>query len=366
MEKEQLVILGNGFDLALGMKTSYNDFFKWLFTNKKIVTFDKDYSLHESEYPEIIKTNGKNQLVNFWCIYFSMTQKSNGLDWNNVESHIEDVVKTLENCMDYSIIDFLTKNDVVNKSKQTYRQSEFILKLFLRNFIVTKNESIMSILLLQLKQFECFFVEYLNTVFSGNIETHIKYNYTELLKSMGVKPRDGHYDANSTAILNFNYSSLPDFVDSTRNIHGTIANNNIIFGIDSSTIEATSPIYIFTKESRIMHASVVNQGNSQKDILNRYIKTIKFFGHSLAQADYAYFQSIFDYLSIYDNDVTLIFYYGFYFETNKIKLLEYENEIQNLLSVYGKTLDNKDHGKNLMTKMMLENRLQIKLAIGRY
>lgn len=28
---EQLIVLGNGFDLACGLKSSYSDFFKWLY-----------------------------------------------------------------------------------------------------------------------------------------------------------------------------------------------------------------------------------------------------------------------------------------------------------------------------------------------
>lgn len=38
MDNEQLVILGNGFDLALGLATSYDDFFKWIKTEDTIST----------------------------------------------------------------------------------------------------------------------------------------------------------------------------------------------------------------------------------------------------------------------------------------------------------------------------------------
>lgn len=47
---------------------------------------------------------------------------------------------------------------------------------------------------------------------------------------------------------------------------------------------------------------------------------IKFYRHSLSEADYSYFQSIFDYYNLYENNkVSLIFYYSKGFEqTDKV------------------------------------------------
>lgn len=52
--------------------------------------------------------------------------------------------------------------------------------------------------------------------------------------------------------------------------------------------------------------------DKQDKLLPKSIKNIVFYGHSLAPADYSYFQSIFDYYNIYDNDITLVFYYSIY------------------------------------------------------
>ncbi len=79
---------------------------------------------------------------------------------------------------------------------------------------------------------------------------------------------------------------------------------------------------------------------------------IKFYGHSLSEADYSYFQSIFDYYNLYSNDkVSLVFYYSKGYE-------QYE-AIYKLINVYGRTLANENQGKNLMHKLLLENRLKI-------
>jgi hypothetical protein len=87
-------------------------------------------------------------------------------------------------------------------------------------------------------------------------------------------------------------------------------------------------------------------GNDGKPI------TIKFYGHSLSEADYSYFQSIFDYYNFYDNSkVDLMFCYS--------NGHEQIDAIYRLINAYGKTLVNQEQGKNLMHKLLLENRIKI-------
>ncbi|UAM97020.1 IS3 family transposase [Polaribacter litorisediminis] len=39
----KLILIGNGFDLALGLKTSYNDFLFWLLKSEVLKRFDYQY-----------------------------------------------------------------------------------------------------------------------------------------------------------------------------------------------------------------------------------------------------------------------------------------------------------------------------------
>lgn len=92
---------------------------------------------------------------------------------------------------------------------------------------------------------------------------------------------------------------------------------------------------------------------------------IKFYGHSLGRADYSYFQSIFDGVDLYESDTTLVFYFPLDTSdeaeaiNNKWRA-QLSNDINNLLTAYGATMDNKEHGKNLMHKLLLEGRLIIR------
>lgn len=87
---------------------------------------------------------------------------------------------------------------------------------------------------------------------------------------------------------------------------------------------------------------------------------IKFFGHSLATADYSYFQAIFDAVDLYGSDTCLEFYYRTYGQKNEEQVKQEQvRSITGLLTRYSKTLDNEYRGKNLMHRLLLENRLKI-------
>lgn len=300
--------------------------------------------------------------------------------WNNVESVIKDVIVTNNTTvptMDTTISEYLQSSFYANNLLKKLLST--IYDVIPQNDKVDFSENVhiydlkngetkfYPFLLDELNQFETLFREYFNSeYYVSESPGKENYDYLNFLSSMNVNVLDSNNNNNNNNyhILDFNYTRLSYIEKNVRNIHGRLADNNIIFGIDATKVDSDTPYYQFTKESRIMHNSL--KSSLDKDILNKNIKEIKFFGHSLAEADYAYFQSIFDYLNIYDSDVILIFYYGSYLNVHKVELTEYEHQIQKLLSIYGTTLDNKDHGKNIMTKLMLENRLQIKCITSNY
>lgn len=194
-----------------------------------------------------------------------------------------------------------------------------------------------------------------------------------------LEPEKGIYSIEPRPyyLLSFNYSSLwskrfrpkyspQKFLD----IHGKIPKDSylryssIIFGVDTSLFEADSFEYRFTKTYRTLKNYSVGFENagSGREIYDSNIKTLKFYGHSLAEADYAYFQQLFDYYDLYKNhELKLIFYYSVYDEA---KAMEIEQEqiynVSRLIEKYGQTMDNKDHGKNVLTRLIQTNRLQLK------
>ena len=76
----------------------------------------------------------------------------------------------------------------------------------------------------------------------------------------------------------------------------------------------------------------------------------------MSSADYSYFQSIFDIVSLYDSDVKLYFFFSNYADGVEDETFM---RVTSLLSAYGETMENKDHGKNLVHKLILEGRLAV-------
>ena len=143
-----------------------------------------------------------------------------------------------------------------------------------------------------------------------------------------------------------------------RNIHGDLDSNNIIFGIDYDKLNKnfTTPPIEFSKSYRILE-----NGKNSSIELKSNLELIKFYGHGLGQADYSYFQSIFDTVDLYHGNTKLIFYWYPYNKSKKANI--YKDQVEKVVSLieeYGKTFTNRDHGRNLLTKLQLENRLIIK------
>ena len=189
-----------------------------------------------------------------------------------------------------------------------------------------------------------------------------------------------------SSVLSFNYTMPLVCVDSLDrrvplvNIHGLLCagdprDEDIVFGIDGTGLLGDPDVLPFTKTYRIMglgsgddgeivHVPPVVGGQDNGTAL------IKFYGHSLAPADYSYFQAIFDAVRLYEGDTRLIFYYRRHSkgeisdeakarEMAKIRTETMKHVIA-LLSSYGETLDNKDHGRNLIHKLLIEGRLIVK------
>ena len=91
----------------------------------------------------------------------------------------------------------------------------------------------------------------------------------------------------------------------------------------------------FSKSYRVLENGLTSTFDISSDI-----DIIKIYGHGLGKADYSYYQSIFDSVDLYHGKTKVMFFWSDFEE-------------------YGTTFSNKDHGRNLFTKLLLENRLTI-------
>lgn len=413
MHSSQLLILGNGFDLHCGLKSSYKDFFQ----STILDTIGGRYGLQQM----------KAGVSGFWETllfgYYTTFGKVN-YNWCDIETIIKNTVLAIGNRnkgLAFEALESVKRREDPNEIKSVYGTIEHFIYINCMSIFYdtlysgktySDNEAyplLINRILQELHKFERGFCKYIkNNIVNPNNEK--EYNTQYIVNAMNLlntltgftdiryetiddiierqeeayyKPlsptmyqsdwREKHIlsqefsNLHSVNILSFNYTALFDILGVQspclyNNVHGKLCMNkcaencascNIIFGIDDTVIQSQEENFELHKFSKTYRKMLIADAETSilPKIDNQMIE-IKFYGHSLSEADYSYFQSIFDYYNLYENNkVSLIFYYS--------KGFEQTDEVYRLINTYGKTLSNKDQGKNLTHKLLLENRLKI-------
>lgn len=399
----QLVILGNGFDIQSGLNSRFSDFYKDRIENSLMLKcHEGGYELDENSHNKLqirykgnprivlpgIKTNAWGNELNeltFWDLVMIYEDDKNiYMNWCNIEMHIQKVTELiLDLPAETNTFDELLKlnqklsspvhgNDFENNlknilweidSERTRIDTRWINKYTIFLCVINSlnnneylNYGLDDFLFTELQKYERIFKKYLAKELEMKRESYDENRFI-LLDRIYEKSEYGGM------ILNFNYTSdsFPTNLLGSDlevvNVHGTL-DNEVIFGIDHKDVDANSEIYPFTKTFRKM----VMDNDKSLSIVNKDIRYVIFYGHSLGSADYSYFQSIFDYLNVYDNEIYLQFYFTNYLgdKLGEVSLKrKLASSVQKLLHEYGKTMDNKSKGKNMIHKLLIENRVQI-------
>lgn len=378
---KRLYILGNGFDLYMGMKTSYKNFFEnggYSSIKKEINIKNEIQMLSIRRTKNIFDLKSKIEKVSE-RIFSSIDGKINNLFllylvisnneliyWQDVEKQIKPYIKCAKEALtnikmsieEERIIEHLSGEEIemeMEEIKGNYEEIEKILKkLILKKFIRNKcDKNDKNIILRELNKFEKEFGQYIKNL-DNPLEVDDLDIVTKKIKNVFNKLQD-ELKESGINVITFNYTDyLKDYFEVFVNIHGTT--ENPIFGIDSKEAEEDQQYIYFTKTSRVLEANIEKKEVVSPLTYIPYTGEIVFFGHSLAEADYSYFQSIFDYYDIYNNTINLKFLYYDYSVDSKEKM---HASVMNLINTYGKSLDNKDKGSNLLHKLLLESRIKI-------
>lgn len=389
---KQLLIIGNGFDLYCGIQSSFIDYLNNSIDDKKyklleewIENTQKAYENKEKRFFnfEIIINHNKDLFINYELeIILLLIANRETVQWADFEKAIYNLIveikeengKHLKSVWEDAFAFYSSKSFVYDRPNGVARilgNMCFLIDLNRGNMFITTNyEDWKKRLVNLISSFEKRFANYLVREFNKkNIHDEKDYPYIErlhfLLSRVAKEELELELD-----ILNFNYTQ-PKFectsiaVHKVEHVHGriddTLDNQNIIIGIDSVNLSSNNFGYQLTKTYRKAKSLGYNEGEKPLDLIDvANTKIIKFFGHSLNEQDYSYFQSIFDMFSLYDSEVELKFYFTIYDQSKEIEIRDTAiKQIVNLIEVYGKTLNNKDQGKNLLHKLLLQSRLSI-------
>jgi len=278
-----ILVIGNGFDLAHGLPTKYTDFLEFVKMIKIIKEkdiFNDGFSISEAgcnvnneklhqviQLTVLNKANNKElkrdskELLdcidnNFWIEYFlqyNMYQKENWIDFENA---ISEVIKSLDNDMHELSGDYNIDDDIMNLSNKflikTYSDYAFITRS-VNSVTGGKCESItfreirnklLEDLNRLIRAFEIYLTEYVEKIDCKLVSPDIQGILPKETKKINGMPV---YD---TYVLSFNYTNTYqriysdkiqekkyfdkniDYIHGKADIHNTIESNNMVLGID--------------------------------------------------------------------------------------------------------------------------------------
>jgi hypothetical protein len=240
---DRLYIIGNGFDIDLGMKTKYSDF------------------LYSSEF-RTLQHRSADEICRNFAGYILKEQTEN---WVDMESALKKYV-----------------NDYINTNGESFEQVYDTLKVKLKEFLIKQENQ---------------FLENVREV-NGDYGNS---NSVKLIR----KIKSEVANSNKIKVINFNYTSkvfkfLFDRVDVINNqnlveiihVHGTLnENSGLVLGIEDSALNVGKEDFGYIIKGRDIHMANTDWFNSYSKV-----NEITVFGHSLGESDVMHFKPMFEHV----------------------------------------------------------------------
>ena len=280
-----LLVIGNGFDLAHGLKTKYTNFLD--FINEKaggMISIPKDDEINSCKsYKDGLEKNNltvdslfsclKNS-GNIWIGYFNLLRIKKLLegreDWIDFEKEIEFVIKEIEKLILYHKHSYELKEKVKEiMCGYSIRPSEIIVQ----EFIPRLNWDL-KILMLLLEQYLIYEemklkIQKQPVIEELDVDSIISYNYTNTFQRL--------YDHNHNIPVHF--------------IHGQLGKHNLVLGIGETLSDGLeSKFTVCANFKKFFQHVKYRLGNQYKSITkNKDNKIIPWqvviYGHSLDPTD---------------------------------------------------------------------------------
>ncbi|MDO4635669.1 MAG: AbiH family protein [Streptococcus sp.] len=330
MGAKNILILGNGFDLAMGRKTSYQDFLDFVkYEMSNEVSYFKEYHKIDIEEKEVYKKLDREMLFyrpkeNQFLRFMYENQIALGENWCDIEHNIAKLVKGLVAIRDNKRINNISEKYIdkywTNGDTEIDRFQNFE---FLNQRFLSSLNDLTDLLEL--------YLTYQDFIDFDNDTTRIKKQPTILDEVKNIK---------ESKVLTFNYTNtaneilgIPD--ENTHFIHGRINSdrklspiNTMVFGIEDENVDIDTDLMPYQKYYQRI---VKETGNDYEEFFNNdgtHIKNIIIFGHSIDPLDKEIFLNCFE-LAKKGND-KYKFIVSYYSELDKRSI------IKNLVIILGK------------------------------
>lgn len=327
-----LLIIGNGFDLEHDLKTHYTDFFDTINNNV-------------SSKNEIILNNNKYLIEdNHLLLYLLEEYKQNklqGNNWIDIETELKKIISLIEEININNFIDNMSyySGDEYTTIKKIQSKSSYYFKNCLFPFIIGNNyyKYINEHYNISIKILEKDLNELTNMLRDYLLEQDI----SNLTKTKDISD----IDYKITHVLSFNYtdtfrqlySDIDD--DKIDFIHGSLNKNNLVLGINETLTEDTANKIVdtvyFKKYFQRIYKKTDYKYIDWLDHVN--FDTVYIHGHSLDESDKEILEKIINSVLKKDTSTVKIFYYD---------EKHYRQEVTNLIKVLGKDVFQKYYFQN--------------------
>lgn len=318
---DTILILGNGFDIAMNLKTKYTDFIefeKQLFSNpdEKLLEFLKAKNISIEKY--------KN---NLYLRFINGNEETLGKNWSNIELMISQLADAIMYFKENSSLLYSNKSNrplarIIEQHKIDWRMSaNYSSKLYIADtFLSLFDEKGWSFLEREvaLDELNNEFIRQLDLLIEL-LEIYLSYlDYIDFdMQKVEAKPTalDAISDLSNSSVLNFNYTNTSGYLfgtseEKTHFIHGRIdldrqtnRINTMVFGIEDKENDVNSDLIPYQK----YYQRVVKEtGNQFEEFFKSNIelpddvpdiriasKNIIVFGHSVDPLDKEIFQKCF-------------------------------------------------------------------------
>ena len=313
---DTILIMGNGFDIAMGRKTKYTDFIefeKQLFSNpdEELLEFLKAKNISIEKYKD-----------NLYLKFINENEETLGINWSNIEliiSRLLDAIVYFKNNSDVlfeSIYYFDTyKFDKVLLDRSNYIAKYYVVKVIVGNFGQIEFDNKEKELLIE--ELDKLFLNQLDLLIEL-LEIYLSYlDYIDFdIQKFEANSTalDAISDLSNSSVLNFNYNNTSGYLfgtseEKTHFIHGRIdldrtfnRINTMVFGIEDKENNVNSDLIPYQK----YYQRVVKEtGTKFEDffkpvyeylnvgIAKSFPKNIIIFGHSVDPLDKEIFQKCF-------------------------------------------------------------------------
>ncbi|WP_180487810.1 AbiH family protein [Streptococcus thermophilus] len=314
---DTILILGNGFDLAMGRKTSYRDF----------VDFANKLFLEKEDHLQSF-LNGNNIDIekykdNLYLSFINENRDSLGENWSNLKIMISQLAEAINFFKLNSERLYLESGDLYPKyvgqfhkmmnGEGNYASKIFIGTIFLKfynRFGWDKLERELAI-----SELNNLFINHLELL-TELLEIYLSYRDYIDFEVEHIIPSDTVLNAidgiSETSVISFNYTHTPNklykiLLEKTHFIHGEIdlkrrkhKINTMVFGIEDKGTEINIDLMPYqkfyqrvVKETGNTYERFFDQESDLSNVIPRIVKNIIIFGHSVDPLDKEIFEKCF-------------------------------------------------------------------------